>query len=378
MAVPLFIFMGIMLEKSGMARELLETISRIFARIKGGLYLAILMVGTLMAASTGIIGATVVTMGVIALPTMLGKNYNKELSCGIIASSGTLGQIIPPSIVLVLLGDIMNVDVGNLFTGAVFPGLLLVAFYGIYIIARVTLNPDLAPAFQKKESGSEERGIWKDILTALVPPAFLIFIVLGSILGGLATPTEAAGCGAMGSLVIALLKSRASFQVLKSVLLDTTKMTSMVFTILVGAQFFGVVFRGLRGDHVIKNLFIDSQIPPGVILFAIMALMFFLGFFLDFIEICFIVIPVVMPVFLALNYDPLWLAILIAINLQTSFLTPPFGFALFYLKGAAPPGITTGQIYRGVIPFIGIQILMLFILAFFPALATWLPHKIFD
>lgn len=377
LAVPLFIFMGITLEKSGLAKELLESMQILMKRIKGGLAISVVIVGALLAASTGIVGATVVTMGAMALPTMLSWNYNKELACGTISASGTLGQIIPPSIVLVLLGDMMNIDVGDLFVGSMIPGLMLVGLYILYIFIRISLNPDLAPVHLSKESegiGKASAAIFK----AMLPPLLLMIIVLGSILTGMASPTEASACGALGALIITFCKRRLSMNVLKDIMLNSVTMTSMVFTILIGAQFFSVVFRGLGGDEVITSLVSDFNLNPYLILTLIMLLMFFMGFFLDFIEICFIVIPIVAPLLIeTLGFNPLWLAILIAINLQTSFLTPPFGFALFYLKGVAPPGIRTSHIYRGIIPFVGLQLFALIILIVFPEIATWLPSVIY-
>lgn len=376
-AVPLFIAMGITLEKSGIASELLEALQQIFKRFKGGLAIAVVVVGALLAASTGIVGATVVTMGAMALPTMLKWGYQKELACGTIAASGTLGQIIPPSIVLVLLGDMMNIDVGELFTGAMLPGLLLVLAYIVYIVIKVTLNPQCAPSVQELKDNSEHVTVSK-IIYALVPPLCLMVIVLGSILAGIASPTEASACGALGAIVITFVKGRLNKNMLKDVMYQSAQMTSMVFTILVGAQFFGVVFRGLQGDEMIASMIQDYEINRYLVLLFIMLLMFALGFFLDFIEICFIIIPVVAPLLInVLEFDGLWLAILMAINLQTSFLTPPFGFALFYLKGVAPEGVKTQHIYKGIIPFVIIQIVILGILMVFPSVITWLPRVVF-
>ncbi len=378
MAVPMFIFMGLTLEKSGLAAELLESLQQIFKRLKGGLAISIVLVGALLAASTGIVGATVVTMGAMALPTMLKWGYNKELACGVIAASGTLGQIIPPSIVLVLLGDMMNIDVGDLFVGAIIPGLLLVLIYILYIIIRVQINPELAPSRSDLENIESEVGIGR-IAMALLPPMILMVIVLGSILFGLASPTEASACGALGALLITALKKRLGLKILKEIMQETTKMTCMVFTILVGAQFFGVVFRGLGGDDMISALILDNEINRYYVLIAIMVLMFLMGFFLDFIEICFIVIPIVCPLLINdLEFNGLWLAILIAINLQTSFLTPPFGFALFYLKGVAPPEISTWNIYKGITPFVFMQIATIGILIVFPDIVTYLPKIVFS
>ncbi len=384
-AVPLFIFMGMMLEKSNLARELLESMEFIFRRVTGGLAVSVVVVGALLAASTGIVGATVVTMGVLSLPTMLARGYDKGLATGTIAASGTLGQIIPPSIVLVLLGDIMNVDVGNLFTGAIFPGVMLVLMYVVYLGVRIRRHPSLGPrARDAAENVPEGRSAAEYVARSLLPPALLILLVLGSILGGIASPTEAAACGATGAIVLTVVKRRLTLKVMKDVMRQTAFTTAMVFTILIGAQVFGVVFRGLRGDFVIESFVANMQVDPRFILLAIMALMFVLGFFLDFIEICFIVIPIMMPLLygleiggMGLEAKSLWMAIMIAINLQTSFLTPPFGFALFYLKGVAPKEVTTADIYRGVVPFVGIQLIALAIVYFVPEIVLWLPRRIF-
>lgn len=373
-AVPLFVFMGLVLEKTGIAEELLRTVNELFHRQRGSLAVAVVLVGALLAASTGIVGATVVTMGVLSLPTMLNRGYQKELSCGTIAAAGTLGQIIPPSIVLVLLGDMMNVDVGNLFVGALLPGLMLVGAYLVYLQIRLRFNPGLAP---DGGGGVDPNGRLRQLALTLLPPIILMTLVLGSILLGLASPTEAAAFGAFFALIIALLKKSLSRRVLQNVCMDTAKITSMVFVILIGAQFFGVVFRGLAGDDVIGSLIADLEEHRSFILLGLMVLLFVLGFFLDFLEICFIVIPIILPHMVQLGYDPLWLAVLIAVNLQTSFLTPPFGFALFYLKGVSPPGVSTMTIYRGVIPFVIIQLASLGVLAMYPQLVQWLPGVVF-
>ncbi|SME91503.1 TRAP transporter large permease [Pseudobacteriovorax antillogorgiicola] len=371
LAVPLFVFMGITLEKSGVAESLLKSISQLFHGFRGSLAIAVVAVGALLAASTGIVGATVVTMGVLSLPTMIQSGYDKRLATGTIAASGTLGQIIPPSIVLVLLGDMMNVDVGDLFAGAIIPGLLLVLFYAFYVL--------LKSRGQSASSAMSEdtRASWQELLSALAPPLLLVILVLGTILGGLASPTEAASCGATGALIIALWKGKFSWDLIRQVSQETVQTTSMVFMILLGAQFFGVVFRGLHGDELIVDVIDQLALSKYWILFALMLLLFILGFFLDFLEICFIVIPIIMPIMTGLGFDPLWLAILIAVNLQTSFLTPPFGFALFYLKGVAPKDIKTMDIYRGVLPFVGIQMLALVLITVFPQLVLWLPKIVF-
>jgi tripartite ATP-independent transporter DctM subunit len=377
-AVPLFIFMGVMLERSGIAEELLETMAILFGRIRGGLAISVVVVGALLGASTGIVGATVVTMGLLSLPTMLRHNYKPELATGTIAASGTLGQIIPPSIVLVLLGDIIGVSVGDLFIGAVLPGFTLVAFYIIYIATAVHIKPSLAPLIpleQWREMVGPGFGI--RVLKSLAAPLVLMVAVLGSIFTGVATPTEAAGVGAASATLLAIANRRFKLAILKEVMETTTRLTSMVFIILVGANAFGLVFRGLGGDHVVREFI--RHIPYGKwgVLFIVMGLIFIIGFFLDFIEITFIHIPVLAPIMKHLGFDPLWFGILFAVNLQTSFLTPPFGFALFYLKGVCPPQVTTGHIYRGIIPFVALQLAGLLIVVLVPELATWLPRVVF-
>ena len=390
-AVPLFVFMGITLERARIAEELLETLSALFGALRGGLGISVTLVGMLLAASTGIVGATVVTMGLLSLPTMLKRGYSPEIATGTICASGTLGQIIPPSIILVMLGDVMSsayqqsqlasgnfspdtVSVGDLFAGALIPGLLLVVMYIAYLIIAALIKPEIMPAHQR--TADEHVGLLR-IVAALAPPLTLILAVLGSILGGFATPTEAAGVGAMGAMLIALLRRALSLQRLREIMRGTLRVSSMVFMILIGASVFSLVFRGYGGDDGVHAIL--QAIPGGVIgaVIAVMLVMFLLGFVLDFIEITFVVVPIVGPVLLGMGLDPVWLGIMIAINLQTSFLTPPFGFALFYLRGVAPPEITTQQIYRGVIPFVFIQLLALLILALFPQLATWLPEQIY-
>ncbi len=377
-AVPLFIFMGVMLERSGLANDLLEAMSLLFGKRQGGLAISVVVVGGLLGASTGIVGATVVTMGLLALPTMIKRGYQHELATGTIVASGTLGQIIPPSIVLVLLGDIIGVSVGDLFVGALLPGLLLVLFYMAYVWILSRIKPDLAPPVPfeeiRKELGVESK--WTYVARALLPPLVLMVAVLGSIFAGIASPTEAAGVGAFGALLLALANQRLNMKVLQETMLTTTHLTSMVFIILVGATAFGLVFRGLGGDMVVRDFI--SHIPFGKwgILATVMTLIFVLGFFLDFIEITFIHIPVLAPIMKSMGFDPVWFAILFALNLQTSFLTPPFGFALFYLKGVSPPGVKTEEIYKGVVPFVLLQLLALVLVALFPQLATYLPGKI--
>jgi len=377
LAVPLFVFMGVMLERSGIAEELLETMALLFGRIRGGLAVSVVVVGALLGASTGIVGATVVTMGLLSLPTMLRRGYQPELATGTISAAGTLGQIIPPSIVLVLLGDIIGVSVGDLFVGAVIPGLILVVLYIIYILIVARVKPQWAPLIPLDEWKSIlEAGLFKRLLKALAPPLVLIVSVLGSIFAGIASPTEAAAVGATGAIILAAFNRRLTMDVVTQVMQTTTRLTCMVFIILVGAGAFGLVFRGLGGDHWVRNIL--THIPYGKwgVLVICMSIVFIIGFFLDFIEITFIHIPVLAPIMKELGFDPLWFAILFAVNLQTSFMTPPFGFSLFYLKGVAPPEITTGHIYRGIIAFVVLQVLGLIIVAFYPPLATWLPHRL--
>lgn len=392
-AVPLFVFMGVMLEKSKIAEELLDTMASLFGPMRAGLGISVTVVGMLLAASTGIVGATVVTMGLLSLPTMLRRGYDPSVATGIICASGTLGQIIPPSIVLVLLGDVISsayqqsqidqgifspetVTVGDLFLGALIPGLLLVLAYILYLVYKAITKPESVPAIPEDERCASGE-IWGQVLKVLLPPIMLIGLVLGSILGGLATPTEAAAVGAVGAIVLAVMKRSFSLQILKEVMRSTTQVSSMVFIILVGASIFSLVFRGYGGDDVVREFL--SDLPGGVwgALVVVMLVMFLLGFFLDFIEITFVVVPIVAPILLAMGLDPVWLGIMIALNLQTSFLTPPFGFALFYLRGVAPESIGTMQIYKGVIPFILIQLGMLTLLAVWPSLATWLPELVY-
>ncbi|MEQ3635284.1 TRAP transporter large permease subunit [Alcanivorax sp.] len=391
MAVPLFVFMGVMLEKSRVAEKLLSSMGQLFGPLPGGMGLAIILVGALLAASTGIVGATVVTMGLLSLPTMLRQGYQPQLSTGLICATGTLGQIIPPSIALVLLGDVLanayqdtqlkqglwsldTVSVGDLFVGALIPGLILVGLYLFYVVAISLLKPQWAPAFAPADG---ERRSWRALLGGLIPPLLLIAAVLGSILTGKATPTEAAGVGAFGALLLGAANRHLNRTILGEVVRATSRVTAMVFMILIGASLFSLVFRGFGGEEAVHNLF--AAMPGGVIgaTVMVMLLIFLLGFILDFIEITFVVVPIVAPVLLGMGLDPIWLGVMIALNLQTSFLTPPFGFALFYLRGVAPAEVKTTHIYQGVIPFIFIQLIMLGILALFPELATWLPHALY-
>jgi tripartite ATP-independent transporter DctM subunit len=395
MAVPLFVLMGVLLEKSKLAEKLLDSMAMLFGTLRGGLGISVILVGMLLAASTGIVGATVVTMGMISLPTMLRRGYDPALAAGTICATGTLGQIIPPSIALVLLGDVMSnafqkaqlemgifspktISVGDLFVGALIPGLILVALYILYVVVVAWLQPHKAPAVSREElrNGSTEP-LAIQIIKGLLPPLVLIFAVLGSILSGIATPTEAAGVGALGAALLAWGSGKLSFPTLKEAVHSTTKVTCMVFMILIGASLFSLVFRGFGGEELIQDFF--SQLPGGVVgaMIVVMLLMFFLGFILDFIEITFVVVPIVAPVLLAMGLDPVWLGIMMAINLQTSFLTPPFGFALFYLRGVAPPELKTQSIYKGVLPFILIQLFVLLMLSIWPELATWLPEQVY-
>ena len=390
-AVPLFVFMGVTLERARIAEELLETLSSLFGTLRGGLGISVTLVGMLLAASTGIVGATVVTMGLLSLPTMLKRGYSPEIAAGTICASGTLGQIIPPSIILVMLGDVMTtayqqaqlemgiyspktVSVGDLFAGALIPGLMLVCLYVLYILGVAFFRPDMMPAHHHDQEQPASIG---RVLRALLPPLLLILAVLGSILKGIATPTEAAGVGGMGALLLAVSRRQLGLTRLREVMQSTLRISSMVFMILIGASIFSLVFRGYGGDDGVRAVL--EALPGGVIgaVIVVMLVMFLLGFVLDFIEITFVVVPIVGPVLLAMGLDPVWLGIMIAINLQTSFLTPPFGFALFYLRGVAPPSVTTAQIYRGAVPFVAIQLLALLLLAIFPDLVTWLPSRIY-
>lgn len=384
-AVPLFVFMGVMLEKSRLAEELLENMTKVCGRLPGGLGISVVLVGTLLAASTGIVGATVVTMGLISLPTMLKRGYAPSFATGTICATGTLGQIIPPSIALVLLGDVLSsayqqaqlregiynprtISIGDLFIAAIIPGLVLVLFYMAYVLLSARFNPRMVPKITSREPVAPVR-----LLFSLAPIFLLISLVLGSILTGTATPTEAAGVGALGATLLALANRQLTWLRLKDMARSTTKVSAMIFSILVGASLFSLVFRGFGGEEVVHHFF--NQLPGGVFtaMLIVMVVIFILGFILDFIEITFVVVPIVAPVLLAMGVDPIWLGIMIAINLQTSFLTPPFGFALFYLRGVAPASIRTSEIYRGVVPFIALQLLLLAVLALWPGLVTGLP-----
>ncbi len=377
-AVPLFVFMGVVLERSGLAEDLLKTMGVLFGRIRGGLAISIILVGAVLGASTGIVGATVVTMGVISLPVMLQSGYRPEMATGVISASGTLGQIIPPSIILVLLGDIMGVSVGELFAGAFFPGLVLVGCYIAYIFFYGLVKPKGVPPISRESEGIKGWELAKKLVAVLIPPAALIIAVLGSILLGIASPTEAAGVGAFGALLLALLKRKLTFSVLRESMITTTRLASMVFMILLGATAFGLVFRGLGGEEMVRSFFLGMGGGKWMVLAIIMAVLFVLGFVLDVIEITFIVIPILTPIIAELGFDLLWVTILIAVNFQTSFLTPPLGFSLFYLKGVSPPSVSTGHIYRGVVPYVAIQLISLAIVVFIPPIVTWLPRVVFQ
>jgi len=388
-AVPLFILMGVMLEKSRLSEDLLESMADLFGGFRSGLGISVVLVGALLAASTGIVGATVVTMGLMSLPTMLKRGYSPAQSTGLIAATGTLGQIIPPSIALVLLGDTLSsayqqaqlnmgiftpktISIGDLFVGAIVPGLILVVFYCLYL---VTFSRPATIVNGEYKVG--ERSLSR-AMKNLLPPIFLIVTVLGSILAGLATPTEAAGVGAFGATALALAKGQLNIQKLREVAQTTTQVTSMVFLILIGAAVFSLVFRGFGGEEIVEQFF--TNLPGGIIgaTLLVMIVIFLLGFILDFIEITFVVVPIVAPVLLAMGLDPVWLGVMIAINLQTSFLTPPFGFALFYLRGVAPASVETSDMYRGVVPFIFLQLVLMLMLSIWPELATWLPALMYS
>jgi len=363
-AVPLFIFMGLILEKSKIAQEMLLSIGKLFGSVRGGLAISTILVGMVLAASTGIVGASVVMMSVISLPIMIGHGYSKSLAAGTIAASGTLGQIVPPSIVLIILGDVMSVDVGSLFRAALAPALLLVALYVAYILIVSYLNPHIAPAIIDTHIKKEE--LIRSALKAIIPPAILIMIVLGAIFMGIATPTESAAFGAIGAILLTMAKRNFTFKILEYASMETVKMTSMIFMILIGATAFSLVFNESGGADIVLKFFSKDIADKWTFIMIAMFSIFVLGFFVDFLEITFIIIPILVPILALFQIDPIWFAILVAINLQASFLTPPFGFALFYLKGAAGDQVSTGDIYRGVLPFIGLQLLALAILMLFP------------
>jgi len=391
-AVPLFIFMGMMLERSGIAEQLLVTMGRLFGRLRGGLGISVIVVGALLAASTGIVGATVVTMGLLSLPAMLRAGYDPRLASGVICASGTLGQIIPPSTILIFMGDMLGgmnaqvqmekgnfapqvVSVGNLFAGAFLPGLLLVAVYMSYVVVMAVRRPESCPALVVTDA--ERAGLARDVAVTMLPTLALIVAVLGSILGGIATPTESASVGAVGAIVLAAARLRLTWANLRAVMEATATTTSMIFVILLGASVFGLVFRMLGGDVLVEDIM--TALPGGVIgaTLFVMALMFVLGFILDTFEIIFVILPITAPVLLGMDVDPVWLGVIVAVNLQTSFLTPPLGFSLFYLRSVAPGEVSTGAIYRGAMPFVVLQLVVIVILIAFPALATWLPERIY-
>lgn len=386
-AVPLFILMGNILERARIAEDLLNNLAQIFGERPGGLGISVVLVGALLAASTGIVGATVVTMGLLSLPTMLRAGYNPSLAAGTICATGTLGQIIPPSIALVLLGDIISsayqraqlemgvlntatVSVGDLFIGALVPGVILVTCYVLWIAVTGWIAPQNVPPIKTSKVSVMQ------VAKVLLPPLGLITLVLGSILVGAATPTEASGVGAIGALVLAILRNEMSWQRLREIGQSTLQVTSMIFLILIGASVFSLVFRGFGGEEMVQEFFHTMDGGPGAAFLLVMVTIFLLGFILDFIEITFVVVPIVGPILLAMGFDPVWLGIMIAVNLQTSFLTPPFGFALFYLRGVASDEVSTGALYRGVIPFVLLQLGLLVILWFFPELISWLPNKL--
>jgi tripartite ATP-independent transporter DctM subunit len=390
-SVPLFVFMGAVLEKSRLAEDLLENMTRVCGKLPGGLGISVVLVGSLLAASTGIVGATVVTMGLMALPLMLKHGYKPSFATGLICSTGTLGQIIPPSIALVLLGDVISnayqqaqlqlgvfspktISVGDLFLAAIIPGLLLVVIYAVYVFLMAKFRPDIVPTAPYIPEDGEKSVSTAALAMSLLPVLVLIGLVLGSILVGAATPTEAAGVGALGAMILAVFKRQISLQKLRDVMRSTTQISAMIFMILIGASLFSLVFRGFGGEELVHNFF--HNLPGGTFsaVLLVMVVMFVLGFVLDFIEITFVVVPIVGPVLLMMGVDPIWLGIMIAVNLQTSFLTPPFGFALFYLRGVAPESIRTIEMYRGVLPFIVLQLGLLILMAIFPGLITWLPQ----
>jgi tripartite ATP-independent transporter DctM subunit len=377
MAVPLFVFMGVMLERSRLAEDLLDVIGFLCGRLPGGMALSIVLVGVLMGAATGIVGATVVTLGLLTLPVFLKRNYNRPLACGVICSSGTLGQIIPPSLVLILLADILAESVGTIFAAAMIPGLVLAAIYLVYVLAIGALRPDWAPPIPKEERDlKSRRELLNEVFTVVLPPIGLILAVLGSIIGGVAAPTEAASMGAVGSLLIAALGRRLDWPTLLSTLRNTLNITAMIFFILIGAQAFSLAFRGLGGDLLVEAMF--EAVPGGTtgnLIFMLVAL-FFLGFFLEWIEISYIVMPLFVPIFRDAGVDMVWMAILVGMTLQTTFLTPPVGWSLFFLKGVAPPEVSARDIYVGVLPFVILQVIAVLLVFKFPDIALWLPRAI--
>ncbi len=377
LAIPLFVFMGVMLEKSKLAEELMDVIGLAAGRLRGGLGIGIIVVGVLMGATTGIVGATVVTLGLLTLPGMLRRGYDRGLACGVICASGTLGQIIPPSLILILLADITNQSVGTMFAAAMIPGLLLSAIYIVYILALGVLRPELVPAIPAEEraaiSGAQLAG---KLLRVVAPPIGLVIAVLGSIIAGIAAPSEAAAMGALGSILVAAIGRRLTFSVLRDTCQATTRISAMVMFILICAQVFSLAFRGLHGEKLVQDAF--TLLPGGIdaSIWFLMALIFVLGFFIEWIEISYIAVPLFLPIFINANTDLVWLSTMICVNLQTSFLTPPFGWSLFFLRGVAPPEVTTSDIYRGIVPFVIMQLMGLVLVFWFPSLATWLPKAI--
>jgi tripartite ATP-independent transporter DctM subunit len=377
LAIPLFVFMGVMLEKSRLAEDLLDVIGHLAGGLRGGMALGIVGVGVLMGATTGIVGATVITLGLLTLPTLLRRGYDPAIACGAICASGTLGQIIPPSLVLILLSDIMQLSVGTLFAAAVMPGMMLAGLYCAWIVLCGMLRPNAMPPVPRAERDALPRAqLWLRVVKVALPPLALVLAVLGSIIAGIAAPTEAASMGALGAILVVALARRLSMRVLREVMQSTMRISAMVLFILICAQVFSLAFRGLQGERLIEDLF--AFLPGGVNadVWFLMALIFVLGFFLEWIEISYIAVPLFLPVFNAAGVDPVWLAMLITVNLQTSFLTPPFGWALFFLRGVAPPQIRTRHIYLGIIPFIALQLLGMLLVFLFPAIATWLPKAI--
>jgi tripartite ATP-independent transporter DctM subunit len=377
LAIPLFVFMGVTLEKSKLADDLLDVMGHIAGGLRGGMGVGIILFGILMGATTGIVGATVITLGLLTLPTLIRRGYDKSVACGVICASGTLGQIIPPSLILILLSDIMQLSVGTLFAAAVGPGLLLSGVYIVYILVRAWISPELMPPIPLAERNSvSRRQLWIRFWKVVVPPIMLVVSVLGSIVGGIAAPTEAASMGAVGAVLITVVSRRFSWPTLKAVALETSKITAIMMFILMAAQVFALAFRGLHGEDLITRMF--EWLPGGVNsdIWFMMLLIFVLGFFIEWIEISYIAVPLFMPVLLAQGVDPVWLAMLVTLNLQSSFLTPPFGWALFYLKGTAPPEVTIRDIYKGVVPFLAMQGVALVLLFLFPQIALWLPKAI--
>jgi tripartite ATP-independent transporter DctM subunit len=377
LAIPLFVFMGVMLEKSRLAEDLLDVVGHFAGGLRGGMALGIIGVGVLMGATTGIVGATVITLGLLTLPTLIRRGYDPGVACGAICASGTLGQILPPSLILILLSDILQLSVGTLFAAAVMPGLLLAAIYCVYIVILGMVRPDMAPPVPKKERDAMPRAeLWLRLFKVVLPPVLLVFSVLGSIIGGVAAPTEAASMGALGSILVTAFAGRMSFSVLKETVQATTRISAMVMFILICAQVFALAFRGLHGEDLIFALF--EFLPGGINadIWFLIVLIFVLGFFIEWIEISYIAVPLFLPVFMAQNVDLVWLGMLICITLQTSFLTPPFGWALFFLRGVAPPEVTTRHMYLGVIPFVAMQMLAVALVFFFPQIALWLPKVI--